>query len=134
VTHYRWVHNNDVVTRVPPAWMGYRHCGNELYLDRFGRIRRLSGILRSRDRWRGILGGLLQWRLDLLTDHSISQYAGHIATAVKEEIAGQANQRRTKTADDLVIRIDSEESPCRESALPIHRIKSGKSKGVGTGR
>ena len=29
VRHYRWVHNNDIVTRVPPVWMGYRHCGNE---------------------------------------------------------------------------------------------------------
>ena len=57
VTHYRWVHNNDVVTRVPPVWMGYRHCGNEIYLDRYGRIRKLTGVLRSRDRWRGLIGG-----------------------------------------------------------------------------
>ena len=53
--HYRWVHNNDIVTRVPPPWMGYRHGGDEVYLDRNGRIRRLTGILRSRDRWRGLL-------------------------------------------------------------------------------
>src|SRR5262249_28348658 len=50
VTHYRWVHNNDIVTRVPPVWMGYRHCGNEVYLDRKGRIRKLRGVFRSRDR------------------------------------------------------------------------------------
>ncbi len=50
VRHYRWVHNNDIVTRVPPAWLGYRHCGNEVYLDRHGRIRKLTGIFRSRDR------------------------------------------------------------------------------------
>ena len=36
VTHYRWVHNNDVVTRVPPVFMGYRHCGDVIYLDRHG--------------------------------------------------------------------------------------------------
>src|SRR4030095_15769133 len=46
VTHYRWVHNNDVVTRVPPVWMGYRHAGNEIYLDRYGKIRKLTGIWR----------------------------------------------------------------------------------------
>jgi triacylglycerol lipase len=85
VTHYRWVHNNDVVTRVPPVFMGYRHCGNEIYLDRYGRIRKLTGVWRSRDRWRGLLKGLLQWRLHMLTDHSIGQYAGHIAAAVDKE-------------------------------------------------
>ena len=59
VNHYRWVHNNDVVTRVPPPWMGYRHCGQEMYLDRFGRIRDLTGVWRSRDRWRGLLSRVL---------------------------------------------------------------------------
>jgi len=24
---YRWVNNNDIVTRVPPSWLGYRHKG-----------------------------------------------------------------------------------------------------------
>lgn len=85
VKHYRWVHNNDVVTRVPPAWMGYRHCGEEVYLDRFGKIRELSGILRSRDRWRGLWQGLFKWKIDFLSDHSIHAYAGHIAKAVEGE-------------------------------------------------
>jgi triacylglycerol lipase len=106
VTHYRWVHNNDVVTRVPPAWMGYRHCGNEIYLDRYGRIRRLKGILRSRDRWRGFLGGLLQWRLDLLTDHSILLYAQHIAAAVKEEESRSDGDSNAKVAADFVVRAE----------------------------
>ncbi|MBX7074069.1 MAG: lipase family protein [Pirellulales bacterium] len=87
LTHFRWVHNNDVVTRVPPIWMGYRHSGKEKYLDRYGRIRPLKGVLRSRDRWRGLIGGLLKWQIDLLADHSIGQYAKHIATAVRKEEA-----------------------------------------------
>lgn len=101
--HYRWVHNNDIVTRVPPVWMGYRHAGNEIYLDRFGRIRKLTGIFRSRDRWRGLLGGLLKWKIDLLSDHSIHLYAGHIAEAVKQEDANLANHRCAASAQDLVI-------------------------------
>lgn len=28
--HLRYVNNNDIVTRVPPAWFGYRHCGREI--------------------------------------------------------------------------------------------------------
>jgi triacylglycerol lipase len=85
VTHFRWVNNNDIVTRVPPVFMGYRHCGNEMYLDRKGRLRKLAGVLRSRDRWRGFVGGLFQWRLDMLSDHSIKQYAEHIVAAVERD-------------------------------------------------
>src|SRR6185503_6333877 len=103
VTHYRWVHNNDVVTRVPPVFMGYRHCGDEIYFDRHGRIRKLTGVWRSRDRWRGHLKGLLQWRLDMLTDHSIGQYAQHLAKAVDKEIAGLSQNRKEAVADDLAI-------------------------------
>jgi triacylglycerol lipase len=116
VTHFRWVHNNDVVTRVPPAWMGYRHCGREVYLDRFGRIRQLTGIFRSRDRWRGMISGLLNWRLDLLTDHSIRQYAQHIADAVKQESSDLQGQPRVKTAEDFALQDPHE--PCPQDDPP----------------
>jgi triacylglycerol lipase len=119
VTHYRWAHNNDIVTRVPPVWMGYRHCGNEVYLDRYGRIRKLRGIFRSRDRWRGMIGGLLKWRIDLLTDHSIKLYAEHIAAAVEQENAGLARGRDTVDAEDLAISAAADGEPCEgEGPLP----------------
>lgn len=110
VTHYRWVHNNDIVTRVPPAWMGYRHSGHEVYLDRKGRIRKLTGLFRSRDRWRGLLKGLLKWKLDLLADHSIGQYAEHIATAVGREYESVAKNRGETKLEELVIRNTSEDA------------------------
>lgn len=116
VAHYRWVHNNDIVTRVPPAWMGYRHCGSEVYLDRYGRIRKLTGIWRSRDRWRGLLGGLLQWKFDLLTDHSIRLYAQHIAAAVDKENLSLAGGRAIADARDLAIRAASEEQLSQDVA------------------
>lgn len=87
VKHFRWVHNNDIVTRIPPVWLGYRHGGDEVYLDRHGRVRKLRGILRRRDRWRGLVGGLFKWKLDLIADHSIQDYARHIATAAEGEAA-----------------------------------------------
>lgn len=87
VKHHRWVHNNDIVTRVPPVWMGYRHGVGEVYLDRNGKIRRLTGAWRRRDQWLGLLAGLLRWRLDPFSDHSIRRYTQHIATAVREEMS-----------------------------------------------
>jgi triacylglycerol lipase len=124
VTHYRWVHNNDVVTRVPPVWMGYRHCGNEIYLDRYGRIRKLTGLWRSRDRWRGFVGALLKWKFDLLEDHSIKLYAQHIVTAINEENAALAKGRDHTDADDVIIRIDHDEPHCPDAAPiePNHHL------------
>jgi triacylglycerol lipase len=97
--HYRWVNNNDIVTRVPPVWMGYRHCGDEVYLDRHGEIRRITGARRARDRWRGFAGGLARGRLDPLADHSIHFYVQNIARAVQ--------QNGTMAAAELVIREDA---------------------------
>lgn len=115
VTHYRWVHNNDIVTRVPPVFMGYRHCGDEIYFDRCGRIRKLTGIWRSRDRWRGIIKGLLKWRLDMLSDHSIGQYAQHLAEAVDKEIVGLSQNRKAADTGDLVIQVVEEKEASRDA-------------------
>ncbi len=81
---YRWVNNNDIVTRVPPAWLGFRHKGQELYLDADGRIRRHTGWQRAKDRWRGFVRGLRERRFDHFTDHSIGEYIRHIRAAVEE--------------------------------------------------
>ena len=89
--------------------MGYRHCGNEIYLDRYGRIRKLTGVWRSRDRWRGLLTGLFNWKLDLLEDHSIKQYAQHIVTAIQEENTSLAKGQGETDADDLVVAAESDE-------------------------
>jgi triacylglycerol lipase len=116
ITHYRWVHNNDIVTRVPPVFMGYRHCGSEIYFDRYGRIRKLTGVWRSRDRWRGLVKGLMKWRIDALTDHSIHQYAQHLVKAVAEENAGLAANREEKEAEDLAIPDEHAAQECQDAA------------------
>ena len=86
--HSRWVNNNDIVRRVPPAWMGSRHAGVEYYLNRFGRLQKINGILRVRDRIRGFLGGLLQFRIDQFSDHSIDRYVEYILTELQAEEGG----------------------------------------------
>jgi triacylglycerol lipase len=82
---YRWVNNNDIVARVPPAWLGYRHKGQEVYLNAHGRIRRLTWWQRVKDRWRGFVGGLREGRFDPFSDHSISRYIDCIWREVQEQ-------------------------------------------------
>ncbi|MDA1177384.1 MAG: lipase family protein [Planctomycetota bacterium] len=86
ITHYRWVNNNDIVCRVPPPWMGYRHAGTECYLDAHGTLRELRGWRRFVDRVRGLGMSLLQGRLDYLSDHSMRRYIEAI-----ERIAAKEN-------------------------------------------
>jgi triacylglycerol lipase len=83
--HYRWVHNNDIVTREPPRRMGYWHSGSLVYLDRHGRIRRLSAPMRQRDRLYGFMKGLGEGQIDMLSDHRIHRYVEHIRRAVEQE-------------------------------------------------
>jgi triacylglycerol lipase len=82
---YRWVNNNDIVTRVPPGWLGFCHKGQEVYLNAYGQIRRLCPWQRTKDRWRGFLRGLRERRFDHFSDHSIGQYVEHIWHAVQED-------------------------------------------------
>ena len=79
--HSRWVNNNDIVTRVPPAWMGYRHCGQEWYLNRNGDLKRVNGWTRTFDRVRGFFWGLAKFQIDHFSDHSIDRYIEHILKA-----------------------------------------------------
>jgi triacylglycerol lipase len=86
---YRWVNNNDIVTRLPPALFGYCHKGQEIYLNAYGQIRRLTGWQRVKDRWRGFVRSLREGRIDHLADHSMLAYIEHIRAAVAEEEASR---------------------------------------------
>jgi len=78
VTHHRWVNNNDVVTQVPPAFMGYRHDGHEHYLNAFGNVREMTYWQRAKDRWRGMLTGIKKGSIDNFSDHSTANYVAHL--------------------------------------------------------
>jgi triacylglycerol lipase len=96
--HYRFVNNNDIVTRVPPAFLGYRHCGNEVYFDRNGRIRKLGMVSKRRDKWRGFLNGLRSWKIDHFADHSIHRYIDAILKSVHDEDERIKSGGQTKPA------------------------------------
>lgn len=78
VDYIRWVNNNDIVTRSPPIWLGYQHSGKEIYLDSVGRIKSLTQVQRSRDRWKGFILGIKNKEIDYLSDHAITRYVDYI--------------------------------------------------------
>lgn len=110
--HYRFVNNNDVVTRVPPVFLGYRHCGSEVYLDRNGKIGRIGHIMKRRDRWHGFLRGLRRWKIDHFADHSVHNYIQAIVAAVEEEDVELAKGGQAAKAVDLA----DEETAAKDDA------------------
>ena len=76
--YYRWVNNNDIVTRSPPAWLGYRHAGEEIYLDSHGQVKKMNAIERRADMWKGLLAGFKRKQLDYFSDHLIDHYIANI--------------------------------------------------------
>ncbi len=84
VDYIRWVNNNDIVTRSPPIWMGYRHTGKEIYLDSEGQIKNFTKIQRNKDMWKGFISGLKKNEIDLLSDHAITRYIEYIFLEAKK--------------------------------------------------
>lgn len=78
VDYYRWVNNNDIVPRSPPAWLGYRHSGQEIYLDSNGHVKTLNAVERRADMWKGVISGFKRKQIDYFSDHSIKHYVENI--------------------------------------------------------
>ena len=92
IQHNRWVNNNDVVCRVPPVFMGYRHNGTERYIDRHGKLKDLKGWKRVSDRVQGLLKGLMRFRIDYLSDHSALDYIDNVFDIARAEEAADGNK------------------------------------------
>ena len=78
MVHHRWVNNNDIVTRVPLTIMGYRHHGEEHYMNAFGNVRKSTGWQRFKDRMRGMWMGLKQGGIDNFSDHGMNFYIANL--------------------------------------------------------
>lgn len=78
VKHHRWVNNNDVVTTVPLKIMGYKHHGEEHYLNAWGNVRKPTGWQRFKDKWRGFISGIKQGKIDNFSDHSMDNYIAYL--------------------------------------------------------
>jgi len=71
--HWRFVNNNDIVTTVPLALMGYKHHGNLVYINHYGKIRKMTLWQRIKDKFRGWRSGLL----DGVADHGMGNYVNY---------------------------------------------------------
>ena len=78
VDYMRWVNNNDIVTRVPPVWTGYRHAGTKMYLNSQGKLTTPTVPQLAQDRWKGFISGLRNGTIDYFSDHQISVYVDYI--------------------------------------------------------
>jgi len=81
VVHHRWRNNNDIVTTVPLAIMGYKHCGTQHYINAYGNKRTPTGWQMFKDRMRGMWMGIKAGKIDNFSDHSIAEYIHHIEKA-----------------------------------------------------
>ena len=72
---WRFVNNNDVVTRVPTRLQGYGHVGKLMWIDVDGSVHQdWSRWQRFKDRVRGRFEDFLKPGLDGIKDHSIDAY------------------------------------------------------------
>tara|TARA_E500000178_G_scaffold328119_1_gene357797 strand:- start:647 stop:1393 length:747 start_codon:yes stop_codon:yes gene_type:complete len=73
--HYRFVNNNDLVTVIPPWFMGYRHHGQVMYFNYNGIIKNLAWWRKLKDKLRGIATSWINLKpFDGLSDHSMDNY------------------------------------------------------------
>lgn len=72
---FRFVNNNDIVTRVPTRTMGYSHVGTMLYIAEDGKIHNDPGFwFRFIDSQGGAIAELKKRGIDAIDDHSIDRY------------------------------------------------------------
>jgi triacylglycerol lipase len=73
--HYRHVNNNDAVTTVPFALLGYRHHTKARYINHYGNIRPITKWQRFKDKLRGRWAAIKNFQFfDGFRDHSMVHY------------------------------------------------------------
>jgi triacylglycerol lipase len=90
---FRFINNEDIVTRIPPSAFGYEHIGQVAYIDNVGKIHRgarwwqmfmdmsVSTIIRALDRYKT----LREQFPNGLEDHAIARYIALISANLKNE-------------------------------------------------
>lgn len=82
--HFRFVNNNDTVTRVPPREFAYAHAGDVRYIDIEGQIQSdITFWNQFLDRIKGRMEDFLKPGSDGLKDHGMRHYLEQITRAVQ---------------------------------------------------
>ena len=79
VPHFRCVNNNDVVPKVPPVFLGFKHHGLLHYINFYGNVRKMTWWQRFKDGWRGRRAA---WKngtvFDGVRDHGMDEYCKYL--------------------------------------------------------
>ena len=86
---FRHVNGNDIVTRIPPRIMGYRHVGKFQYFDVDGKLQEDPKFWQLfKDRVKDIWRSCKNWRqLESLKDHKIDNYLAAIKTNLPSKVS-----------------------------------------------
>lgn len=76
-----FTNNNDLVSHLPPWWLGWRHVGRWMYVDRLGRIVADASRPRIVDGLLGRLRHLGKRGLDAIEDHNVAMYVAALEAA-----------------------------------------------------
>jgi triacylglycerol lipase len=89
-SYHRYVNNNDIVPRVPPALFGFVHGGKLMYINSYGNIRNLTMWQRIKDGWRGFWAACKQFKFfDFVADHGMPHYIQHVDNLDEESPQGK---------------------------------------------
>jgi len=81
--HLRFMNNNDIVCRIPPAWLGFRHHGEMVYFNRFGDQAPKSTW---EDKFYGVLNSWKRFKFfDAVVDHGMPNYVKALTKLSKKK-------------------------------------------------
>ncbi len=84
---FRFVNNNDVVTRIAPRTFGYDHAGYCLYFDSKGKLQtEIYYWNEFLDRIQGSMDDFLKPGLDQVNDHDMGAYERNLLTNIEVQV------------------------------------------------
>ncbi|MFN5855579.1 MAG: lipase family protein [Pseudanabaenaceae cyanobacterium] len=79
---FRFVNNNDAVTRFPPRVAFYKHVGEFLYFDNDGNMHQDIGFWREfKENIKGIAEDVGEIGLDMIKDHDMKVYKNYVSNS-----------------------------------------------------
>lgn len=85
---YRFVNDQDIVTRIPPSAFGYKHVGEFLYFDAKGELQNDPCFWKEfKKSVKGSLADFLKARMECVQDHQMSLYEAGVLKNLNRRLA-----------------------------------------------